>query len=84
MGSSIVSRFDGVIIKMYPLNHLPPHFHVEYGEYEAVIDIANLTLRAGSLPPKVLSRVLEWAKLHQQKLLYNWKLVKQGQYPLPI
>ena len=77
LGSSVVSRFDGTTIKMYPLNHLPPHFHVECAEYEAVIDIADVTLMAGTLPPKVLSEVLDWAKAKQEKLLYNWDLVKQ-------
>jgi hypothetical protein len=56
---------------MYPLNHLPPHFHVECAEYEAVIDIADVTLMAGTLPPKVLSEVLDWAKANQEKLFYN-------------
>lgn len=29
-----ISRFLGIIIYMYYRDHLPPHFHAEYGEYE--------------------------------------------------
>jgi len=27
-----ISRFYGIIIKMYYDDHNPPHFHVEYGK----------------------------------------------------
>jgi len=30
--------------------HPPPHFHAEYGEYEALINIDTLGLFAGKLP----------------------------------
>jgi len=32
-----ISRFFGIVIKMYFDEHLPSHFHAEYNEYEAVI-----------------------------------------------
>jgi hypothetical protein len=31
-----ISKFFGVVIFMYFNDHLPPHFHAEYGEFEAV------------------------------------------------
>lgn len=34
-----ISRFYGIIIKMYFGDHNPPHFHVEYEGYEALISI---------------------------------------------
>lgn len=39
-----ISRFFGIIIKMYFGDHLPPHSHAEYGEYKAVIDIHTLII----------------------------------------
>ncbi|GAB4407628.1 MAG: hypothetical protein Kow00123_20580 [Anaerolineales bacterium] len=36
-----ISRFFGIVIKMYFDDHLPPHFHAEYGEYKAVVDISR-------------------------------------------
>ncbi len=37
----VISRFYGMVIKMYFLaaEHNPPHIHVVYGEYLGVIDI---------------------------------------------
>lgn len=29
-----ISRFLGIVIKMYWDEHNPPHFHAEYNEYE--------------------------------------------------
>ena len=39
-------------ILMYFNDHIPPHFHVKYNEYEAVIEIQNLQLHRGALPNK--------------------------------
>ena len=36
-----ISRFLGIIIRMYYRDHAPPHFHAEYGEYEVTIEIAT-------------------------------------------
>lgn len=37
-----ISRFFGIIISMYYKDHNPPHFHVLYNEYEALIAIGDL------------------------------------------
>ncbi len=31
-----ISRFYGIVIKMFFDDHEPPHFHVEYAEHQAV------------------------------------------------
>jgi len=46
-----ISRFYGIIIKMYFGDHNPPHFHVEYGDDGALISINTLGVIAGNLPP---------------------------------
>jgi hypothetical protein len=33
--------FYGVVIQMFAGDHPPPHFHVMYAEYEAVIDVRD-------------------------------------------
>ncbi|MBI3985292.1 MAG: DUF4160 domain-containing protein, partial [Lentisphaerae bacterium] len=45
-----ISRFLGIIISMYFDEHNPPHFHVQYNEHRATIEIRTLNLMAGSLP----------------------------------
>ena len=71
-----ISRFLGVVIKMYWSEHNPPHFHAEYNEYEAEILINTLSVKKGKLPARVLGMVLEWAELHQSELLHNWNTLQ--------
>jgi hypothetical protein len=67
-----ISRFFGIIIKMYFDDHNPPHFHAEYGDDLALVDIRTLSVFSGKLPPRVKGLVIEWATLHQQELLTDW------------
>ena len=71
-----ISRFYGMIIKMYFDDHLPPHFHAEYGEHEALIHIHTLAVIAGKLPPKALGLIVEWASQHQEELQILWNRAK--------
>lgn len=76
-----ISRFLGIRIFMYFNEHNPPHFHVEYNEYNASIAIATLGIMEGKLPAKVLGLVVEWAEVHQEELLKNWTTLKEtGEY----
>ena len=67
-----ISRFFGIVIKMFIDDHHPPHFHAAYGDREALIDIRSLFVFAGRLPPRVVGLIIEWATLHQQELLDDW------------
>jgi hypothetical protein len=80
----IISRFFGIIIRMFFNEHAPPHFHVEYGEYRAVIDIRSLSVTEGKLPRRAIELVLDWAELHQTELLRDWDLCQQRQQPVQI
>jgi len=59
-----ISRFYGIVIKMYFDDHNPPHFHAEYGEHEALIEINTLALIAGNLPARAMGLVTEWATIN--------------------
>ena len=67
-----LSRFYGIVIKMYFADHAPPHFHAEYGDAESLISIETLAAFAGRLPPSALGIVTEWAALHQNELRDAW------------
>lgn len=54
-----ISRFYGIVIRMYYNDHAPPHFHAVYGEHQAQIDIHTLSLFGGNLPPRALGMVVE-------------------------
>ena len=68
-----ISRFYGIVIKMFFDDHNPPHFHAFYGEFEVLININSFAVFAGNLPPRALGLVIEWATQHQDELLTNWE-----------
>ena len=67
-----ICRFLGIVILMYFDEHNPPHFHVKYNEFQAVMDIQTLNILAGYLPGRVRGLVEEWAELNQEELLSMW------------
>lgn len=78
-----ISSFYGVIIYMYFNEHNPPHFHVIYNEYKAVISINDGAI-TGSLPRRALNMVYEWLDIHKDELLHNWEIMKDGIQPQKI
>jgi hypothetical protein len=42
-----ISTFYGIIIRMFFDEHGPPHFHVAYQCYDAVMDTETLTVKVG-------------------------------------
>jgi hypothetical protein len=54
-------------------DHPPPHFHLVYNEYQAVVRIDDLRLTEGELPGRIVALVIEWANLHRDELLANWQ-----------
>ncbi len=42
-----ISRFYGIIVKMFFDDHNPPHFHAIYSQFEAIIEINTLRMQAG-------------------------------------
>jgi len=79
-----ISTFYGILIRMFFNDHSPPHFHVEYGEFKALVDIQTLEIKCGELPIRAQCLVLDWAKLHQQELIDDWNLCLAKQQPKPI
>jgi len=67
-----LTRFYGIIIRMYFDDHSPPHFHAFYAEYEAVISIENLAILKGELPARARGLTIEWAQKHQDDLKSAW------------
>ncbi len=66
---------------MYFNDHNPPHFHVKYENYRAIIEIKGLEIIDGNLPLKVLALVIEWASIYKEELIGNWNnLIKNGTF----
>lgn len=79
-----ISTFYGIIIRMFFDEHAPPHFHVQYGEHKAIVDIRKLELLEGKLPRRAGELVLDWAELHQAELLEDWDLCQRHLQPNKI
>ena len=79
-----ISRFYGIVIRMFYDDHNPPHFHAQYGEQEAVVEIASLAVIAGYLSPRARGLVVEWAVLHQDELRVNWTRAEARERPARI
>lgn len=76
-----VSRFYGIVIRIFYGDHNPPHFHAEYGEHEILVNINTLAILGGSLPARALGLVTEWASLHQRELHAAWERASRLQPP---
>jgi len=57
---------------MYHRDHNPPHIHVIYQGYEALIAIDDARVLRGKLPPTVMFIIRRWVTLRRAALLTNW------------
>ena len=66
-----ISRFLGIVVRMYYRDRAPPHFHASYGEFRIVVRIESGILE-GRFPPRALRHVLEWTSLRRRELMDDW------------
>jgi hypothetical protein len=82
-----LSRFFGIIIRMYPeggVNHHRPHVHVTYQGITVSYSIDTIESIRGQLAPRQRRFVEAWVELHQDELLDNWHRLINGQAPHKI
>lgn len=79
-----ISRFYGIVVRMYYDEHPPPHFHVSYQDADASVRIDTLELVRGTLPRRAMVLVAEWALAHRDELRQNWARVERGEPLRPI
>jgi len=60
---------------MFYRDHVPPHFHATYGEYEVTVEIETGVVH-GRFPKRALRLVLEWLDLHKEELTEDWEKAK--------
>jgi len=68
----VIARFYGIVIKMYFNDHLPPHLHAIYGEYNGVFDLNTMEMIEGDLPGRAVKLVKEWEKEYMDELIKMW------------
>ena len=72
-----ICTFYGLVILMNYRDHSPPHFHVWYGEYKAMVTIHDGVVK-GEMPQRALKMVFDWMELHHKELLADWDLAQKG------
>jgi hypothetical protein len=71
-----ISRFLGIVVGMFFIEHGPPHFLAVYGEHKITAEIQSGHV-TGEFPTRALRLVLEWASLHKQELMANWERARR-------
>ena len=72
-----ISRFYGITIYVFYKDHSPPHIHVEYSGYKAIIEISNGLIK-GEMPKRALNLIFEWIELHRTEIMDDWQLALEG------
>ena len=79
----VISRFYGIIIKMYlrQKEHNPPHLHAIYGDYVGLFSLEEGEMYEGDIPVKEQKLIKNFI-LHYKEQLYDmWRT--QNFYLLP-
>lgn len=77
----VITRFFGIVIKMYFKEHGIAHFHAIYGEYNGVFEIESLEMMEGDLPVRAQQLIREWAEKYRRELLRMWDTQEYRQLP---
>lgn len=67
-----VAIIDHIKVQFYWDEHPPPHFHAEFAEHIAVIDIDTLEILEGYLPRPQYRKIVAWAKPRKIELIEAW------------
>jgi len=73
-----ISRFFGIVIRMFFDEHNPPHIHVEYQGSKAVLDFYGNVLRGDLKSRTALKLVRDWIDLRVDDLHADWQLAQTG------
>lgn len=79
-----ISRFFGIIIRMFFAEHNPPHVHAEYQGNKAVFDFAGNMIQGNLGSRTAVKLVREWVDLHAADLQEDWNLARASQPLNPI
>ena len=73
-----LSRFFGIVIRMFFEEHNPPHIHAEHQGNKAVFDLSGNITRGNMKSRTAIKLVREWIDLHVPELREDWELAQAG------
>ncbi len=59
--------------------HQRPHIHAKYQDEEVVLSIPEGDILEGELKANKMKLVQAWIVIHQDELMANWELAREGQ-----
>ncbi|MGC8856023.1 MAG: DUF4160 domain-containing protein [Anaerolineae bacterium] len=82
-----ISRFFGIIIRMYVEVGAPhhfPHLHAYCQNAVGIYRIDQIEMIEGTLSKREQRLIEAWIVLHQNELLENWERLQAGELPFKI
>ena len=73
-----ISRFFGLIVRMFYDDLEPPHIHVEYQDWKAKVDFGGNVLAGGLKSKSALRLVRDWIDINTSELENDWILAREG------
>ena len=73
-----IAIVDGVIIMIYPNDHIPPDVHAKFADSECRISIVNFEVMSGDLPKAKLRKVRAWLEEHVGEVSSAWEAIYDG------
>jgi len=77
----VISRFYGILIRVYFKEHGVPHFHAMYGEHHGIFNIKTLEMIEGDLPARAMKLVENWARKYDNELMEMWRTQRYRRLP---
>ena len=70
----VISRFNGIVIKMYlrQKEHNPPHIHAIYGDYIGMFSLTDGEMFEGDIPLKEQKLIKDFVVKYGEELLHMW------------
>lgn len=59
-------------IRVFGRDHRPAHVHVIHPDFEALVDVATLTVLRGTIPARDRHAVMDWAAANHGRLVAEW------------
>jgi hypothetical protein len=76
-----IAVVNGVKVMIFPRDHLPPHLHCRFAEFEILLSIATGKILEGSMPPAKLKSLTAWLDAHRAEVSYIWSEIRRGRNP---
>lgn len=75
-----ISRFMGMVIRMFYNDHEIPHIHVYSAGRYTKVDF-NGKIVKGNLSPNKLTIIHNWIAQHKEELTSNWNKIRNKEFP---